>query len=235
MISFSKFKLLEENLVPEHGTQYGSNEGAVHVNTTTGEKFYVKYPKSEEQAHVEAATSDIYNALGIKTLNPKVKDVNGRSAVVTKWKSDIDSLTSPEDYHRMMSNPERAKELALMHHASIMTGNRDVIGLDYTNVMKNFKTGELYSVDQGGSMHFRAQGGNKPFEADISDVESFQNPRYSSGQVFSRLPKEVLKDTSKDLNKLTDVHIDMIMKKHGLEKYANVIKNRRDMLIKHFA
>lgn len=235
MLSFTEFKQLQEDLVPHHGTQYGSNEGAVHTNTVTGEKFYVKYPKSDEQAHVEVATSNLYHALGISTLNPKVKSVNGRTAVVTKWNSDVDSLERPEDYHRLMNSPDQTKQLALMHHAAIMTGNRDIIGLDYTNVMKNRKTGELLSVDQGGSMHYRAQGGSKPFDADIEDVNSFQNPRYSSGQVFSKLPKEALVDAAESLKNLSDEKINMIMKEHGLEKHAPVVKQRRDMLIKHFS
>ena len=179
MTSFTEYKALAESYVPEEGTQYGSNEGGVFTHQPSGQKYYVKFPKNPEQAHVEAATASLYSAMGIKTLEPKVKQIEGRTALVTKWQPHIKSLTSHRDYHSEIQDPKREHELALIHHGAIITGNRDVVGLDYTNVMKNHETGELVSADQGGSMHFRAQGAQKEFSADVSDVHSFQNPLYT--------------------------------------------------------
>jgi hypothetical protein len=234
MISYSQYCKLFEEYTPQPGTRYGSNPGGVHVHQQTGEKYYVKFPRSPEQAHVEAATADLYNALGIRTLNPEVKEIGGKTALVTKWNPSLHSLQSSRDYHAEIQNPEREKELALMHHAAIMTANRDVVGMDYTNVMKDQHTGQLVSADQGGSMHYRAQGAPKAFEADIADVHSFQNPEYESGKVFSRVNPATLKETSAKLKDLTDDTIDSIMQKHGLSHLAPVVKARRDMLVKHY-
>jgi hypothetical protein len=235
MITFKQFKKLIENYTEQPYTQYGSNKGGIHIHEPTGQKFYVKFPKSNEQAKVEAATADIYNALGIRTLNPHTEDINNRTAVVTPWQDNLKSFESAREYHSAIKDPAREHELALMHHAAIMTGNRDVIGMDYTNVMQDKATGQLVSADQGGSMHYRAQGAPKEFAADISDVRSFQNPMYQSGEVFSKVNPDVLKASAQKLKSLDDTTIDSIMDKHGLSQHAPVIKARRDMLIKHYS
>lgn len=234
MTSFTEYKALTESYVPEEGTQYGSNEGGVYTHLPSKEKFYVKFPKNPEQAHVEAATADIYNAMGIKTLNPKVKQIEGRTALVTKWQPHIKSFTHHSQYQDEIVDPKREHELALIHHGAIITGNRDVVGLDYTNVMKDHKTGELVSADQGGSMHFRAQGENKEFGPDVKDVHSFQNPAYQSGRVFSKVSPEAFKKAAGALDSLDDEKIDSIMAQHNLGHLADVVKQRRDLLKQHY-
>ncbi len=235
MLTFKQYCKLYEDYRSVPGTRYGSNPGGLHIHEPTGEQYYVKYPKSPEQAHVEAATADLYNALGIRTLNPEVKQIGGKTALVTKWDDNLNSLQNAKDYHNEIKNSDREKELALMHHAAIMTANRDIVGMDYTNVMKDKNTGQLVSADQGGSMHYRAQGAPKDFDADISDVHSFQNPRYESGSVFSKVNPVVLKQESEKLKNLTDDQVDSIMNKHGLGHLADTVKARRDMLIKHYS
>lgn len=234
MTTFKEYLSLTEEYVLHSGTQYGSNEGGVHTHKPSGQKFYVKFPANEEQTRVEAATADIYKAMGIETLDPKVKDIGGRKGLVTPWRDDLKSFESDKEYHSAIEDPSKAKQLARMHHGAIITGNRDIVGLDYRNVMKNTKTGDLVSADQGGSMHFRAMGGSKPFDSDIADVHSFQNPAYQSGRVFSKLSHETLRDTAAELHNLNNDTIDSIMKKHGLEAHAQTIKDRRDLLIKHY-
>ena len=235
MLTFSQYSKLFEEYTAHPGTRYGSNPGGVYTQSETGNKFYVKFPRSPEQAHVEAATSELYNAIGIKTLNPEVKDIGGKTALVTPWQNNLQSLQSHHDYHDEIKNPENEHSLALMHHGAIMTGNRDIVGMDYTNVMKDKNTGGLVSADQGGSMHYRAQGMPKAFEKDINDVQSFQNPQYESGKVFSRVSPAAFKEQSAKLKNLTDDQVDSIMNKHGLGHLSDVVKARRDMLIQHYA
>jgi hypothetical protein len=234
MTTFKEYAQLAEEFIPHQGTQYGSNDGGVYTHKPSNQKYYVKFPDNEEQARVEVATADIYKSMGIKTLSPVVKHVDGKTAVVTKWQDDAKSLTSPKEYHSAMQDPVHADHLALMHHGAIITGNRDIVGLDYNNVMKHKTTGELISADQGGSMHFRAMGGPKEFKSNIADVHSFQNEAYPSGRVFSKLDRSTLKNAAAKLHTLTDDTIDSIMKKHGLEAHAQTIKDRRDMLINHY-
>jgi hypothetical protein len=233
---FSEYCKLEEQFNITSNRRLGSNPGGTYTHSPSGDKYYVKFPYDPEQAHVEVATADLYNAMGIRTLNPKIVNIDGKTGVAAKWQDHVKSFQHPIEYSYAIKNKDRMHELAKMHHAAILTGNRDIVGMDYTNVMSDQHTGELVSADQGGSMHFRAQGAKKPFEGEIGDVDSFQNPRFESGQVFSQVPYVSLKAAATHLNGVTDDVIDGIISKHNLSKEtATVIKQRRDLLLKRFA
>ena len=233
MLSFKQYTLLEVYEL-EPGTQLGSNDGGIYYNNKTKQREYIKFPKSEGQAKVEAATADLYHQLGIQTLKPEVKIVQGKTAVVTPWNSNLETFRSPDEILKHAQDPVRAKQLALMHHAAIITGNRDIIGLGYDNVLRDKNTGDFVSVDQGGAMHYRAQGEPKPFDKSIEDVKSFQNPAYASGRVFGNMDPRHLKDAAQDLQKMSDDKIDSVMRNHRMDALGEVIKARRDMLIKHY-
>lgn len=236
MLKFKEYLLLEDFYTKHPGTQYGSNEGGLYTHTPSMRKLYVKFPQNEEQMHVEAATAELYNHLGIKTLDPKVQDVSGRKALTTQWNDNAAPMRTASALHREMETPEKAHQLALMHHAAIMTGNLDIVGLEYDNILKDRSTGDLISADQGGAMHYRAQGAHKDFTSNIDrEISGFQNPAYASGKVFSKLPHQTLIDASHKLKSLSDETIDSVMKKHNLDHLSNTVKARRDALINHYA
>lgn len=236
MVTFSEYKTLEESFVKQAGTQYGSNPGGIHTHEPSGRKFYIKFPYNDEQSHVEAATAELYNHLGVKTLEPKVVDVDGKKGVASEWNADVSPMGSSSAFNDVVKDPSKAHQLALMHHAAVVTGNLDIVGLEYDNILKHTHTGDLVSVDQGGAMHFRAMGDQKDFSPSIhKELSGFQNPAYQSGRVFSQLPHEVLRTAAKSLDNLTDAKIDLTMKSHGLGHLANVVKTRRDLLKQHYA
>lgn len=235
MLTFKQYALLEDTYTEQPGTQYGSNEGGVYMHEPSKRKFYIKFPASTEQAHVEAATADLYKTMGIKTLDPVVKQIDGKTAVVTPWNEHVSPMKSAQNLHTAMQDPQRAHELALMHHAAVVTGNLDIVGLEYDNILQHKHLDHLISADQGGAMHYRAQGAEKDFEPSISkEMSGFQNTAYQSGRVFSKLSHDTLKQAASHLNLLTDDKIDSIMKQHGLGHLAPVIKQRRDLLKQHY-
>lgn len=235
MLTFKQYALLEDAYSEEPGTQYGSNEGGVYIHEPSKRKFYIKFPRSAEQAHVEAAAADLYKAMGLKTLDPVVKEIHGKTAVVTPWNEHVEPMRSASRIHNAIKDPQRAHELALMHHAAVVTGNLDIIGLEYDNILQHKHLDHFISADQGGAMHFRAQGARKDFEPSIDkEMSGFQNPAYQSGQVFSKLSHDTLKQAAPALNLLTDDKIDSIMNQHGLGHLAPVVKQRRDLLKQHY-
>lgn len=236
MLKFKEYLLLEDVYTPQPGTQYGSNEGGLYTHSPSMRKLYVKFPKNPEQMHVEAASAELYKHLGIKTLDPKVHDISGRTGISSVWNENAAPMRTASALHREMENPEKAHQLALMHHAAIMTGNLDIVGMEYDNILKDRTTGDLISADQGGAMHYRAQGAPKDFDSNIDrQVAGFQNPAYASGKVFSKLPHQVLKDASQKLKYLSDETIDSVMNKHNLSHLSNTVKARRNALISHYA
>lgn len=236
MLTFKQYSLLEDTYAEQRGTQYGSNDGGVYIHEPSQRKFYIKFPRSAEQAHVEAATADLYKTMGIKTLDPVVKQINGKTAVVTPWNEHVSPMKSATNFHTAIQDPRRAHELALMHHAAVVTGNLDIVGLEYDNILQHKHLDHLISADQGGAMHYRAQGAEKDFEPSINkELSGFQNTAYQSGRVFSKVPHDTMKQAASNLDLMTDDKIDSIMQQHGLSHLAPIVKKRRDLLKQHYA
>jgi hypothetical protein len=230
MTTFKEYCQLAESYSKEPNSKLGTNPGGVYTHEPSKQKFYIKFPHNPEQSHVEAATAELYGHMGVPTLEPKTKEIDGKTGIASKWNPDLEILGHPDNVEN-----RHHYDLALMHHAAVVTGNLDIVGMEYDNIVKNKKTGDLMSVDQGGAMHFRAMGDKKDFGPSITkEIQGFQNPAYQSGRVFSKIPHETFKAASKHLDKLTDEKIDATMKAHGLEHLAGVIKTRRDLLKRHY-
>jgi len=235
MINFKDFYIqkLNEELVSQSGTQFGSNPGGIHTDTETGKKYYVKQYKNPDQAKVEALTGKLYKAIGIKTLSPTM---HGESSIKTPWNDNIESV-KPKDFKKL--SPKQARQLADMYHGAILTKNWDIVGLVHDNIMRHKKTGDLISIDHGGSMHFRAQGGIKPggFDSDIKEKESLVNNDGASGDVFSHLHKhhpDAIKDSLESLKNLDMGKIHKAFKSSGLsnweEMHSNFVKKHQKLV-----
>lgn len=233
MIDFKTYRqaLLEGwHKIP--GTQYGSNHGGIHMDEA-GNKTYMKFPATAEQAHAEVAVAKIYNKLGIRTVSPEIINHESKTGVSSGWNSDLKSLRR-EDFEHLAKNPKHADALALMHHAAIITGNRDVVGLDYGNIMHDTKHDQLVSVDQGGALDHRAMGGKKEFASNIDDVESFKNPRYTVSHVFGAVQEhhpEAFKRAKERLKQLSDAEVSETMQSHSLGHHSDTINLRKKLLL----
>ena len=239
MIGFKTFSLLSEEFDRRPGTQLGTNPGGRYTHLVSGKDYYIKFPNNSEQAKVEVASSRVYNALGIPTLNPTGKDISGRIGVITPWRDDLKTVTEDELKSRIKTDPHFANEMVKLHVASALVRNHDAVGLwDAPNIMFH-KNGNGYSsIDQGGSMHFRAQGEPKEFGEDArEDLDSLRVQRRPSGQVFNlayeHTTPEQHKAAKESLNSLTDEKIDAIINSVALDpKYSDILKKRRDSILK---
>lgn len=235
MISFSKYTALIESYSIEPNTQYGSNYGGIGYHKTSGEKVYVKIPNNPRQSHSELLASELYTHFGIRTTNPKI-DI-GTGGIASTWNPNLVHMSSNEHIEYGKSSRENALQYAKLHHAAILTGNRDILGLDFTNVMRDVTDNRLVSLDQGGSFEFRAMGGHKDYKDDILDIHSFKNPEYSSGQVFPKIFKEhqgVEKEAFEDLiNNTSNTKIKEIFGKHA-PQYFPIFSSRFHQMKQHY-
>ena len=232
-MNFKTFRLLQEEFSRQVNSQLGSNPGGIYTHHVTGKQYYIKFPANIEQAKVEVAAARIYKHLGIKTLDPELKDISGRIGVITPWREDLRPSPRSELIHKAQSNPEHF----LVHHvAAALVGNRDHVGLDVDNILHH-ENGDSYSIDQGGSMHFRAMGEYKEFEDDAKPLyKSLIDPKRTAGTIFCASHDNTTEDQHKKalstLSSLTDDKIDNIIKSVSLDqKYADTIKARRDSLL----
>lgn len=230
-----KHFVVENYLEPEPNTRYGSNEGGIHSHPETGERFYVKHYRDPDQGRAEVLTSKVYDHMGIKTLSPEFGEVNGRHAVYSKWRDDLQPMHHSE--FKSLSGAQH-EQLGRIYHGAVLTKNWDVIGLAHDNVLKHRDTGEIHSIDHGGAFHFRARGGPKDFGPDVGELHSLRHNDDASGEVFGHVLK-------KDPNALAAGHeavAKMDMKKmrdtfasSGLPNHAELFDSfsrRRDAIMR---
>lgn len=167
-------------MTPIPRTQYGSNPGGIHVDEG-GVEHYVKHYANPDQGRVEALTGRIYGDMGIHTLQPEHREVNGRPALVTRWRHDLEPVHH-SDFTRLSA--AQHQDVGRMYHGAILTKNWDILGLGHDNVMRHTGDGRLFSVDHGGAFHFRAQGGHKDYGPDVGEHHSLRHNDQASGQVF---------------------------------------------------
>lgn len=235
MLSFKTF--IREELTPVHGTQYGSNEGGIFKDTE-GKKFYVKHYQNPDQAKVEALTGKIYNHMGIDTVNPEYKEINGKPSIVTPWNENLSTMR-PSEYEDLTK--EQAHDIGKMYHGAVLTKNWDIVGLEHDNIMKDTNTGKLHSIDHGGSFHFRARGGPKEYDENIGEHDSLRNNNEASGHVFTtafRQYPEAEKESLDAVRGLNDEHVENLFKNSGLDNWKelhNNFKERKQKLLDKYA
>lgn len=228
MIDFKTF-ISEEELEKIHGTQYGSNEGGIHVDSK-GNKHYVKRYDDHNQAKVEALTGKIYKHMGIHTAEPELhKDDHIKS----KWNEHLKQKN--DDFYKNPSE-KHAHQLSKMYHGAVLTKNWDIIGTGKDNVLHNEKTGNLHAIDHGGAMHYRAMGGHKEYGPDNDEKESLRQPHHDAGEVFNAAFKKhphIEKEGLEAVKNIDDAHIHKLFKNSGLHNWKDLHKNFQERKKNH--
>lgn len=163
-------------LLPD--SQKGSNLGGIY---SAGKKqYYVKFYSDMTQAESEIIAQKVNAAMGLKAPKLKIVELVApdgalKRGLASEWLNDIKPLTKEQ----MIAHPDIAKA----YQAAVITKNWDILGTGFDNLMLT-KKGELICIDAGGAFNFRAQGGLKPFGADLSELVTLRNSSYDSGKVF---------------------------------------------------
>lgn len=235
MRSFKKF--ISEELRREDGTQYGSNEGGIHTDTETNKKYYIKHYQNGDHAKVESLTAKIYDHMGIHTLKPEYKEIDGKHSIVSEWNPHVE-VPHPHSYDNI--SKENAHDIGKMYHGAVLTKNWDIVGLEYDNIVKHKKTGKLMSVDQGGSFHFRARGSHKDYDSDIGEHQSLRNNHEASGHVISAAFDQhpnAEKESLSAVKNIDDNHVHGLFKDSGLSNWKDLHSNfmkRKEKLLDHY-
>lgn len=237
MLRFKTFivskNLNEDNEWTQIGQRLGSNPGGLYRNSEG--THYVKFYKNPEQARTEVAASKIYNRLGIHTLNPELKQVNGKEAVVTKWRTDLRPMG-----HSIYNNPKphQKHQLAKTFLAGVLTKNWDAVGLENDNLMHD-EGGNIHSVDLGGTFKFRAMGGPKEYGPDIAEHKSLRDPKISAygHHAFGGLDHNTLKAAADEVTRHSHKDILGDFKSAGVsnpEEHASSYMARAHALRQHY-
>jgi hypothetical protein len=222
MLTFKAF--LKEELKKTSGA-LGSNEGGVYQDTKSKKKYYMKFYENPDQAKSEVLSAKIHEFLGGKTLSPKYVKHEGKHGVMTEWNPNLKNVNT-----KSKLNHTQKKQIAKLYHASVLTKNWDLVGLEHDNLGINTKTGHVHIQDTGGSFNFRAQGGHKNYDKDIREYHSLRDhdTNHSSATLLHHAfgdDKNLLKSAHKPLTKTDHAKIYKIFAKSNVSNWKDLHAN----------
>ena len=190
------------------GGQKGSNPAA-QMEDESGAKHYVKFQKSDEHAKNEVLASRLYAAAGADALQPKLVDVgDGKLGTATRWAEGVKLID-----HNSASERAAAQENFATH---AWLANWDAPGLTYDN--QGVINGQMHTLDVGGSLLFRAQGGPKgaAFGNAATEWDTLRMPNnVQAHKLFGEMTDEQLKDSAKRVAIIPDETIKAMVAEHG--------------------
>ena len=202
----------------------GSNPGGWHENSK-GERYYVKFYKNPSQGQVEYIANKVYAALGIRAVESQLIENNGKEAVAAR---EIRGATSV-----YLDELRSSADVQSGFVADAFLANRDVIGLTLDNCVRG-EDGNVYRIDNGGSMIFKAMGGDKEYAPDkIEELVSMREHRPAK-DVFEGLTDA---EAQHLIDNLSEDDIRRFVNESGLEgqereRVLNGMLGRREYLVR---
>jgi len=213
----------------------GSNPGGIYEDPKTGERFYVKFPKSTLHGENEALASAIYEELGVRSVKVEQGELDGKPVTYTRM---IDGAKS--DLKDKLSDKFYMKQLQEGFAVDALLANWDVAGLEYDNVVSDAE-GLPVRVDPGGALLFRAQGTPKTddqFNENVPELDTFtdKNSSRPAAKIFSSMTASEKLDSAVKLSDLDDDVIDNLVNEHisdeaAADKLKKLLKARRDNIL----
>lgn len=210
--------------------QLGSNEGGWYEKPN-GERFYVKFYENPSQGQAEFVANAVYTKLGIKAVRSEIIQLDGREAIA--------SPAVPEATSASREAQGGSEDVQKGFVADAFLANWDVVGLVYDNIVQG-KDG-FYRIDNGGSLIFRAQGGDKAYPpGSIPELQSMRVPGRPTGEVFAGITEDEIGKQARELvSKLSPEDIRAIVDESGLEgkdrdRILTGLLGRREYLAKTY-
>lgn len=208
----------------------GSNEGGWYEKPN-GERFYVKFYENPSQGQAEFVANAVYAKLGIKAVRSEIIQLDGREAIA--------SPAVPEATPASGEAQGGSEDVQKGFVADAFLANWDVVGLVYDNIVQG-KDG-FYRIDNGGSLIFRAQGGDKAYSPDsIPELQSMRVSGRPTGEVFAGITEDEIGKQARELvSKLSPEDIRAIVDESGLQgedrdRILTGLLGRREYLAKTY-
>jgi uncharacterized protein len=178
------------------GGKMGSNEGGTYEDKD-GNKFYVKRPETKAHVQNELAAARLYQLAGVNTLS--YREVEGGNHVATELveleKNNVSKLSPAE-------RKEATKDFAI--HAWL--SNWDAVGMGGDN--QGVVGGKVTTLDVGGSLRYRAQGGPKgaAFGNKVTEVDTMRDPGkgYDAAKLYGKMTEAEMAESAKRVTSIPD-------------------------------
>lgn len=193
------------------GPQAGSNPGGLYQDTTTGQRWYVKFPSAPALARNEGLTANLYELAGVEAPEYRFIDMpDGRRGIASKW---IDGLE--KNKAALQAGVDGVAE---GFGADAWLANWDVVGLDYDNLVVQGGV-RARRVDTGGGLLYRAQGQPKgaAFGDTVIELDSLRDPRMNAqaASVFGKLTETQIADSVARVLRVPDSEIARVVDAWG--------------------
>ncbi len=188
------------------GPQLGSQPGGLYEEKSTGSKWYIKQPPTEEHARNEKLTADLYALAGIRVPRMRLIQAGEKGlGIASEW---IEGLKQ---------DPERVKRKPMGvtdgFAADAWLANWDVVGTDWDNILLD-ETDHAVRVDTGGGLLFRARGEKKPLDEKVTEWESMRQHR-PANEVFGKITENELIASGRKVMAVTDDAIRRTVAENG--------------------
>ncbi len=196
----------------------GGSTGAKIVEDVNGNRYIMKRgdgSKYTNNGHVknEYLANQLYDILGLRVPDYELYDDNGTAVLLSKFIPGT-SVPTVKDYNK----------LAQGFIADCVLANWDVYEND--NCLIDF-AGRVVRVDNGGTLNFKARGGQKPFDDDV--LGTFLSMiQYNQGIYSTLNGSDVIKQIQDIQVKKRD--IVAYLKESGQDELAVTIGKRIDNL-----
>lgn len=231
-------------------SQLGSNPGGIFTDPDEG-VHYIKFYRKAKQVESEYAGTKLHELMGVKVLPIQIAElhntefidyyhgrgiVDGSIGIMSPWNPQLKILGNR--FYEITESD--ADHLGKSYVAAILCENWDIVGMEVDNQVRDAATGDLISVDHGGSFEFRAQGGSKSFEHD--DIKTHKTLRQYSpasdvfDHVFNKFPEAELAAIAK-LHTLTMRNVKGVFEAAGFanaQHMADVVFSRVKLLLEHY-
>jgi DNA polymerase III epsilon subunit-like protein/ADP-ribose pyrophosphatase YjhB (NUDIX family) len=219
------------------GSQDGSNKGAYYTDPTTGFQYYVKTPKSDKHAANEVLGGALYDAAGTKFGRAYLgKDKKGNTVLVSQVLDGAE-----KDFADKKSDAATKSSAQEDFAVDAWLGNYDAVGLAYDNMLTKGK--DVFRVDAGGALLFRAQGGtDKDFGPEATQIDSMRDAKTNpqAADIFNGMTDEQIAESVKKVQAITPEKIDELVDasfpddKKTADELKSLLKARREYLIERF-
>ena len=223
----------------KHIKSLGGSTGADLYEDKNGTHWVVKRGGNAGQSKSEALTNNLYRAMGYNAPACEIIKENGNDVIVSEYLSNLKSINDSSILPSTRDDIKTAMESSFVSHA--LFGNWDISEND--NTLFNPATGNVYFVDNGGALLYRAQGALKnksDFDGTVKELMNMRVKAHGSGQkewfgnvtdgdIYTQiennvLPKkkailDMIKNSSLDGTQSADLHKIMTKRFDDLEKF----------------
>ena len=220
------------------GPQMGSNPGGIYKDES-GNEFYTKHSKSDNHAKNENLANHLYRHLGVPVPDTDlITHSNGKLG------------TAAPMMHIKPFNPnnkEHIQEIGKHFAAHAFLANWDAVGMENDNQVLSHKG--MTTVDAGGALNYRAQGGPKgeAFGNEVKEWDSLRHNDQTSGRIFGQMKPHEMIHSAKAVANLKNNTIHDLVHEHGpgsdadkhemtkklINRKADIIGKANDLAKKH--